>query len=358
MKKLMTFGTFAVSGVVIVAICFVFLIIIIINSLILASDEQEDREALNTVSSLDSGAFCSPTKELDSEKFNAAMQKGGVLSDKGDTIISISNKFGIDPVLFASIAMHETGWGTSDGAVYKNNFGGLMASGGLMVFSSVNDGLEAMGQTLYNRIIKDGKNTIEKLGSVYAPLGAKNDPNNLNANWVPTVKENAAKFGGLTMNCEAASGISTDFDFSKLSDSDVSNLRKNIAKTGFKWLGRPYVWGGGRTPAAIAAGNFDCSSFVRWVYAENGINLGPMASTSTETLNKIGKAISIKDIKIGDVIFFNTYKKDGHIVVYIGDGKFIGANGDNTSGGISVENLNSPYWKSVFVGHVRRYIND
>jgi cell wall-associated NlpC family hydrolase len=27
----------------------------------------------------------------------------------------------------------------------------------------------------------------------------------------------------------------------------------------------------------------------------------------------------------GDLVFFNTYKKDGHVGIYIGNGKFIGS---------------------------------
>ncbi|MGE7924707.1 NlpC/P60 family protein [Viridibacillus arvi] len=348
------------SGIIIII---VILGLILASSLFLASDEQVTRDTLNTGSSLDAGAFCSTTKEIDYAKWESAIARAGVLSTKGDKIISLSNELGIDPVLFAAIAVHESDWGQSSAAINKNNIGGLMDPATnwstVKVFPSLDEGIEAMGRTLYNRIIKDGKNTIEKLGSVYAPLDADNDPNHLNQYWIPRTKEYAADFGGLTMNCEVSeNGVSSDFDFSSLTDRDISALRTSIAKTGFKWLGRPYVWSGGRNEADIAAGNFDCSSFVRWVYAENGIDLGPMGSTSTETLNKRGKAIPFKDIKVGDVIFFNTYKLDGHIVIYLGDGKFIGANGDNTSGSISVQNMNNVYWKSVFTGHVRRYIND
>lgn len=353
MKKLLGIGIVGIGALSITVIAGIALVIMLIVSMI-ASDE----EVAASESSISDGLFCSPTKEIDTTTWNNAFKNAGVLADKGDKFISVAKEQGIDPVLFAAISFHESAYGKSKPAKDKNNIGGLMSSNGLYVYSTLDEGIEAMGRTLHNRIIVDGKNTIELLGSVYAPLGASNDPNNLNANWIPTVTKIVTDLGGLTMNCEASEGITTDFDFSKLNESTASELRKKVATTGMKWLGRPYRWGRGRTPADVAAGLFDCSSFVRWVFNENGINLGPMGATSTETLNKIGKKISIKDIKIGDVIFFDTVKKDGHIVIYIGDGKFIGANGDDKSGSISIQNLSAPYWKSTFTGHVRRYIND
>lgn len=122
---------------------------------------------------------------------------GSVLSNKANKYIEIAEKQGIDPVLFAAISLHESAWGKSNAVTTKNNPGGLMTATGLMVFPTLDDGLEAMGLTLHNRILIDGKITIEDLGAVYAPIGASNDPSGLNMYWVPTVKEIVAKLGGL-----------------------------------------------------------------------------------------------------------------------------------------------------------------
>src|SRR5699024_12770341 len=72
----------------------------------------------------------------------------------------------------------------------------------LQHFPTLKDGLEAMADTLYNRIIGEGLVTIEQLGEVYAPIDAKNDPDNLNKHWIPTMKKLTANLGGLTMNSE------------------------------------------------------------------------------------------------------------------------------------------------------------
>lgn len=131
------------------------------------------------------------------------------------------------------------------------------------------------------------------------------------------------------------------------------NSGSKVADVGRQWIGRStYVFGGGRNTSDIARGVFDCSSFVRWAFEQTGVNVSPMGSVSTETLNKIGTKISPNDMKAGDVIFFDTYKGDGHVGIVIDKNTFIGC---QTNKGVSIEDLNNPYWKKVFSGHVRRY---
>lgn len=115
-----------------------------------------------------------------------------------------------------------------------------------------------------------------------------------------------------------------------------------------------YVFGGGREYSHSYLNIFDCSSFVHYVYRLAGMELGDITSVSTETLNKIGNRISIEDVQIGDLIFFDTYKKDGHVGIWIGDGKWIGS---QSSSGVSIESINNPYWQARFNGHVRDIIS-
>ncbi|MCK26983.1 cell wall hydrolase, partial [Listeria monocytogenes] len=131
-----------------------------------ADYDGSEGDGLNTITS---GAF-------NQEKWDAAFSKAGVLKDKGAAYIKYAKQYQIDPVLLAAISFHETGWGTSNMVKTKNNVGGMMSASGGMVFASLDEGIERMANTVHNRIFKDGKNTIEALGSVYAPLGATNDP--------------------------------------------------------------------------------------------------------------------------------------------------------------------------------------
>jgi len=109
---------------------------------------------------------------------------------------------------------------------------------------------------------------------------------------------------------------------------------------GYGQIGTPYVWGG-KQP-----GGFDCSGFVSWAYRQAGISV----PSSTAGLQSVGTKISYSSAKPGDMVFFNTYKTNGHVGIYLGGGKFIGAQDD----GLDVANMNSGYWKSHFSGHVRR----
>lgn len=295
------------------------------------------------------GAFCSPNKEINSAAWNQSFANVGVLSTHGQTIINLANQYTIDPVLFAAIAFHESAYGKSNAILTKNNPGGLMGKNGLMVFPTLNDGLESMARTLHNRIIKDGLTTLDRLGSVYAPVGAANDPTGLNNHWVPTVSKIVGNLGGLTMNCESYTDGSTI-----VFDGDVTEAAKTVASVGTRWIGNSvYKFGGGRSESDISKGWFDCSSFVHWAYKQAGINLGNVTSTSTETLNKMGKKVSASDLRVGDLIFFDSYKRDGHVGIYIGNGRWIGSQG---STGVAIVSMNDNYWNPIFKGHVRRLL--
>lgn len=272
------------------------------------------------------GAYvCSPTGEIHKEMWEAAFSQAGVLKDKGNKYIEVAKKQGIDPVLFAAISFHETAWGKSQAVTTKNNPGGLMTSSGLMSFATLDDGLEAMGVTLHNRILVDGKITIEDLGSVYAPVGASNDPSGLNVYWVPTVKEIAAKLGGLTMNC-TLSGAELP---------DGTPYFPIVMEEMVKYEGRPYVWGGSNPSQG-----FDCSGLVQWAFAKAGIQL---PRTAAEQFNVV-VPISAEEAKPGDLVFFyGTYGAPSHVShvgVFTGNGKMYNANGS----GVGYSDITTGYW--------------
>ena len=74
---------------------------------------------------------------------------------------------------------------------------------------------------------------------------------------------------------------------------------------------------------------------------------------STSVLSGQGTKVSTSDMRVGDLVFFDTYKKNGHVGIYLGGGKFIGS---QSSTGVAIADMTSGYWKNHFKGHVRRII--
>lgn len=110
---------------------------------------------------------------------------------------------------------------------------------------------------------------------------------------------------------------------------------------GYSVTGTPYVWGG------KGPGGFDCSGFVSWAYGQAGKSL----PSSTAAMSGVGTKVSYSNAKPGDLVFFDTYKTNGHVGIYLGGGKFLGA---QNSTGVAVASMSSGYWKEKFDGHVRR----
>lgn len=129
-----------------------------------------------------------------------------------------------------------------------------------------------------------------------------------------------------------------------------SGAIETAISTGSSIVGRsPYKWGGGRTAADIKNRRFDCSSFVNWAYASAGVNLG----WTTSQLVTQGREVSASEMKRGDLVFFDTYKTNGHVGIYLGNGTFLN---DNSSHGVSVDSMSNTYWNKAFKGVVRRVV--
>ena len=95
---------------------------------------------------------------------------------------------------------------------------------------------------------------------------------------------------------------------------------KRIETSAKRKLGKRYVWG-----ASGTKNTYDCSSFTKYVYRKNGISI-PRTSIKQ---SKYGKYVKRKDLKKGDLIFFDTSKRRkgyvNHVGIYLGNNKFIHA---------------------------------
>ena len=117
-----------------------------------------------------------------------------------------------------------------------------------------------------------------------------------------------------------------------------SALGRRIVASSMQYLGVPYVFGG-TTP-----NGFDCSGYVRYVFANAGIYLPRTADAQYEC----GYPVSTAELVPGDLVFFSTYEAGAsHVGIYLGDGNFINA---SSSRGVSIASLYSSYWGSCYTG--------
>ena len=123
---------------------------------------------------------------------------------------------------------------------------------------------------------------------------------------------------------------------------------KDLISAGYKYIGNSvYVFGGGRNASDVANGRFDCSGFVHWAFSTIGVSVG----ATTDSLKYAGTQVSTGNMQPGDLVFFDTYKKDGHVGIYVGGGKFIGS---QSSTGVAIADMTSGYWGGKFNGRVVR----
>lgn len=112
--------------------------------------------------------------------------------------------------------------------------------------------------------------------------------------------------------------ITTTFTFSNDDDINPDDIRQQIYEFAITHIDTPYRWG------STGPDSFDCSGFVNYIYENTAhVNL-PRVSYE---MSKGGDEVNLEDLKIGDLVFFKTTKKNriSHVGIYIGENKFIHA---------------------------------
>ncbi|MFA5620092.1 MAG: C40 family peptidase [Weeksellaceae bacterium] len=118
-----------------------------------------------------------------------------------------------------------------------------------------------------------------------------------------------------------------------------------VLKEAYRFVGTPYRYGGTTNKG------MDCSGLVINAYDVVGINMPRISKDQA----KEGKEIKLKDVREGDLVFFNTSGSGiSHVgivdKVKNGEIYFIHA---STSQGVIVSTLENEYWKKRFVKATR-----
>jgi len=175
--------------------------------------------------------------------------------------------------------------------------------------------------------------------------GEKLDVYSWNGDWYK-VKLNDGSFGWVNYEY-----ISTDYALGRRPDTVLasrrqasgvdrsSDKRQQVVDIAKGYLGVRYVWGG------TSPSGFDCSGLVQYVYKKVGITLNRVAADQARQGTKVSKA----ELKLGDLVFFNTSSGSSidHVGIYIGNGQFLHA--ANGRGKVLIDPLNSGYYKNRMI---------
>jgi cell wall-associated NlpC family hydrolase len=127
-------------------------------------------------------------------------------------------------------------------------------------------------------------------------------------------------------------------------------LANKIILTGLQYLGTPYVF----NAPSYRTDRFDCSSFIQYIFRENGIHL----PRNSRQQFLVGRPISFHRIKKGDLLFFTTKARKnrkglsrvGHVAIYMGQGRMLHTYRPENK--VVTTRLDS-YWRKSLIGAKR-----
>ena len=121
----------------------------------------------------------------------------------------------------------------------------------------------------------------------------------------------------------------------------MGHIDHPLATQALSQLGIRYRWGG-KSPET----GFDCSGLI--VYSAQR-SLGLKLPPRSDDIAKFGDSVKKNDLKVGDLVFFNTLgTRYSHVGVYLGQNKFVHA---PTRGSVvRVEDMTLRYWTARYTG--------
>lgn len=126
-------------------------------------------------------------------------------------------------------------------------------------------------------------------------------------------------------------------------ETQRKNTVINVVSYSKTYLGTPYKYGG-MEPSGI-----DCSGLLHLSFLRYGIEL----PRTTEELAKTGHQLNLKQVDVGDLVFFRTSKnsrKINHVGLVVNKtNKTIDFIHSSSSQGVMISSINNPYWRKNYV---------
>ena len=119
--------------------------------------------------------------------------------------------------------------------------------------------------------------------------------------------------------------------------SPHGDVGKRAAAVAMGQLGVSYRYGGS------GPGGFDCSGLIQYSYK----HAGKAVPRTTAALWNHTETVDGRQIRAGDLLFFNIAGKMSHVGLYLGNGRFVHA--PSTGRVVSVESLNSEFYSRAFI---------
>jgi cell wall-associated NlpC family hydrolase len=121
----------------------------------------------------------------------------------------------------------------------------------------------------------------------------------------------------------------------------VSGKSEELIDRAMEVIGVRYRW-----DTELPQSGLDGSSFVGYVFKDK---LGFLLPRKSTQMSRVGKPINRDELQPGDLVFFNTMRLTfSHVVIYVGDNKFIHSPSKGTT--VRVDDLGSLYWDKRFDG--------
>ena len=140
--------------------------------------------------------------------------------------------------------------------------------------------------------------------------------NNIRRDWAGGLTQSIVLVLLLSLigGCASRSTVPVEDVNQSTGDSPViETTGARMAKVALGMVGAPYRRGGTNPKG------FDCSGLVFYSYDQLGMRV-PRTSTGQY---RIARPVDIAHIQKGDLVFFDTLWKSGHVGIYIGDGRFV-----------------------------------
>ncbi|MCD9024492.1 C40 family peptidase [Cohnella silvisoli] len=121
--------------------------------------------------------------------------------------------------------------------------------------------------------------------------------------------------------------------------SAATPLSLDLLSYGKEHLGTPYQYGA----ASGDTSEFDCSSYVQYVFGKFGVEL-PRTSISQ---SYSGEKVSKDYLSVGDLMFFRTGGGGiSHVAIYAGNGMMLHA---SSKKGVTLTSMETNYWRNAYV---------